>query len=140
MSSNQEELRRSMPAWLKILVVTIAVAVTITVLWQLLPRSSFSNDLSRVGQGTPALVMLREVHIMGGEQVMDMMQAVYPEYHERVIFLVVHTGHPDGVAFSETFGIRDGGLVLFDGAGNVIERSGRPESAQALRSLINQAL
>jgi hypothetical protein len=140
MSATQEDLQHGMPGWLKYSVIAIGVAVVIGALWQLLPRSSFSNDLSRVGQGTPALVMLREVHIMGGEQVMDMMQAIYPDYEQQVIFLVVQTGHPDGVAFSDTYGIRDGGLVLFDAAGNVIDRSARPESTEALRNLVDRAL
>ena len=121
-------------------VITLACLIAVgAVLWQLLPKSAFSSDLSQVGQGQPALVMLREIHVMGGEQVAEHMAAVYPEFADRMIFLVVHTGHPDGQAFAAEHQLGDGSLVLFDGAGNVVARTGRPGSPAALREFLNQS-
>jgi len=105
-------------------------------MWQLLPKGSFSNDLTQVGQGVPALVMLREVHVMGGELVMQQMLQIHPEFENAVQFLVVHTGHPEGVAFASEHNISDGALVLFDAQGEVLGRSERPESPEALRQFI----
>ncbi|TFH74858.1 hypothetical protein E3V39_01490 [Gammaproteobacteria bacterium LSUCC0112] len=110
------------------------------VMWQLLPKGSFSNDLTRVGQGQPALVMLREVHVMGGDLVMEQMLHIHPEFENTVEFLVVHTGHPDGQAFARDHNISDGSLVLFDGNGEVLGRRGRPESPDALRQFIANLL
>jgi hypothetical protein len=125
---------------IKPLVVLICLAVIGAVLWQLLPKASFSSDISQVGQGKPALVMLREVHVMGGELVMDQMQAVYPEFENDMVFLVVHTGHPDGQLFASTHNIRDGSLVLFDAQGRPLGVSGRPDNINELRQFIRQNL
>lgn len=126
--------------WTRTLVILAFTVLTGAVLWQMLPKGSFSNDLSRVGQGQPALVMLREVHVMGGEMVMEQMLHIHPEFESTVEFLVVHTGHPDGEAFSRDHNIRDGSLVLFDAEGEVLGRSARPESPDALRQFITDLL
>jgi hypothetical protein len=121
----------------------IIVATTVligAVLWLLLPKGSFSNDLTRVGQGKPALVMLREVHVMGGDQVMEQMQLIHAEFQDSVEFLVVHTGQPDGQAFAADHNISDGSLVLFDAQGHVLGRSARPESPDALRQFLTELL
>jgi len=90
----------------KTLIIVTCLVVVGTVLWQLLPKASFSSDLTQVGQGKPALVMLREVHVMGGERVMEQMLAVYPEFENDMVFLVVHTGHPDGQQLAATHNLR----------------------------------
>jgi hypothetical protein len=125
---------------IKPFIVLICLAVIAAVLWQLLPKASFSSDMSQVGQGKPALVMLREVHVLGGELVMDQMLAVYPEFENDMVFLVVHTGHPDGQQFANTHNIRDGSLVLFDPQGRPLGVSGRPDNINELRLFIRQNL
>lgn len=125
---------------IRFIVVLGCLAVVGLILWQLLPRSTFSSDLSQVGQGIPALVMLREIHIMGGERTQAQMEVLYPELQDRMTFLLVHTGHPDGVAFAETHNIGDGSLVLFDGNGQALATMGRPDSAEELRGFISRNL
>ncbi|MEX2333919.1 MAG: hypothetical protein WD600_06655 [Pseudohongiella sp.] len=122
----------------KFLVVLTCLGVVGLVLWQLLPRASFSSDLSQVGQGRPALVMLREVHVMGGERTLAYMEAIYPDFEEQTVFLLVHTGHPDGIALAEAHNLSDGSLVLFDGNGDALASMGRPDSADDLRRFIEQ--
>lgn len=126
--------------WLRTLMILTSTALIGSVLWLLLPKGSFSNDLTRVGQGQPALVMLREVHVMGGDLVMEQMLHIHPEFQDSVEFLVVHTGHPDGQAFAANHNISDGSLVLFDAEGEVLARSARPESPDALRNFITDFL
>jgi len=126
--------------WIRTLIIVASTVLTGAVLWLLLPKGSFSNDLTRVGQGQPALVMLREVHVMGGDRVMEQMLHIHAEFQDSVEFLVVHTGHPDGQAFAADHNISDGSLVLFDAEGQVLGRSARPESADALRQFITELL
>jgi hypothetical protein len=126
--------------WLRTLVILASTVLIGTVMWLLLPKGSFSNDLTRVGQGQPALVMLREVHVMGGDLVIEQMLHIHPEFQDSVEFLVVHTGHPDGQAFAANHIISDGSLVLFDANGEVLGRSARPESPDALRQFITELL
>jgi len=132
--------RPSGSRWIRTLVILASTVLVVAVLWLLLPKGSFSNDLSRVGQGQPALVMLREVHVMGGDLVMEQMLHIHPEFENSVEFLVVHTGHPDGQAFAQEHNISDGALVLFGANGEVLGRSGRPESPDALRQFITELL
>lgn len=124
----------------KLLVTLACLAIVGLVLWQLLPKATFSSDLSQLGQGQPALVMLREIHVMGGERTLAQMQTLYPLVQDQMTFLLVHTGHPDGVAFAQTHNVSDGSLVLFDGSGQAIATMGRPESADELRGFISQHL
>jgi hypothetical protein len=126
--------------WIRTLIIITSTVVIGAVLWLLLPKGSFSNDLTRVGQGQPALVMLREVHVMGGDLVMEQMLHIHAEFRDSLEFLVVHTGHPDGQAFAADHNISDGSLVLFDAEGEVLGRSARPESADALRQFITELL
>jgi hypothetical protein len=126
--------------WIRTLIIVASTVMIGAVLWLLLPKGSFSNDLTRVGQGQPALVMLREVHVMGGDRVMEQMLLIQAEFQDSVEFLVVHTGDPDGEAFAAEHNISDGSLVLFDAQGQVLGRSARPESADALRQFITELL
>jgi len=126
--------------WIRTLIIVASTVLIGAVLWLLLPKGSFSNDLTRVGQGMPALVMLREVHVMGGDLVMEQMLHIHAEFQDSVEFLVVHTGHPDGQAFAADHNISDGSLVLFDAEGEVLGRSARPESPDALRQFITELL
>ena len=57
-----------------------------------------------------------------------------------MVFLVVHTGHPDGQTFAQVHNIGDGSLVLFDAAGTVVQRMGRPSGTAELRQFIRANL
>lgn len=140
MSQSSTVSRSASSRMVRLLVVLICLAIVGLVLWQLLPKATFSSDLSQAGQGRPALVMLREIHVMGGERTLAQMEAIYPDFQEQMVFLLVHTGHPDGVAFAETHNVSDGSLVLLDGAGEAIATMGRPDSAEALRDFISRHL
>lgn len=114
--------------------------IVATILWQLLPKAAFSSDLSRVGQGQPALVMLRDIGVVGGERVLEQMLQVYPEFESQMVFLVAHTGHPSGVDFGAEHSVTDGQMVFFAPDGRSMARSERTASAEALRRFINQNL
>lgn len=140
MSQSSTVSRSASSRTVRLLVVLICLAIVGLVLWQLLPKATFSSDLGQAGQGRPALVMLREIHVMGGERTLAQMEAIYPDFQEQMVFLLVHTGHPDGVAFAETHNVSDGSLVLLDGTGQAIATMGRPDSVEDLRRFISRHL
>lgn len=122
-------------------VITLAcLAIVATVLWQLLPKQSFSSDLSQLGQGLPGLVLMREVQVMGGERVLEQMQILHREFDERMVFLLVHTGNPSGQQFAATHGVRDGDVVLFDAQGRALGTISQPATPSALRQFIYDTL
>ena len=118
----------------------IFVVIVATILWQLLPKAAFSSDLTRVGQGKPALVMLRDIGAVGGERILEQMHAVYPEFESQMIFLVVHTGNPAGVDFGAEHNVTDGQMIFFDAEGRRIARSDRTGNAEALKRFLSQNL
>lgn len=124
----------------KPLITLLCVALVATVLWQLLPKAAFSSDLTRLGQGRPALVLLREVQSMGGERIVQQMQTLHPAFEQHMEFLVVHTGNPSGMTFAATHQLGDGGMVLFDAQGQVLRQIRPTESAAELRAEISEAL
>lgn len=138
MSNSKTASRPSSSRILRFVVILVCLVIIGQVLWQLLPKASFSSDLGQLGQGKPALVMLREIHVMGGERTIEYMEAIYPEFEDQMVFLLVHTGHPDGVALSETHNVSDGALVLFNSSGSAVATKGRPESTADLRRFIEQ--
>ena len=124
----------------KPLITLACLGIVATVLWQLLPKSSFSSDLSQLGQGRPGLVLMREVQVMGGERVLEHMHVIHPEFEQSMVFLLVHTGNPSGMAFAAEHNASDGDVVLFDAQGQRLDIIRHPESADALRAFITQTL
>ena len=97
-----------MPAWAKTLLTLAIMIVVGALIISQLPRGAFPTDLSRIGQGTPALVVARDINFLAGAEVMDLLNSIRPEYHDRVEFLAAHLGHPDGQAFARRHDMRDG--------------------------------
>lgn len=122
------------------LVTLVCLILVATVLWQLLPKSSFSSDLTQVGQGRPALVLMREVQVMGGERVLEQMHTIYPEFEQSMVFLLVHTGNPSGMQFAAEHNVRDADVVLFDGQGRALATIRHPASAAELHRFITDTL
>lgn len=124
----------------KPLIILLCLAAVAGVLWQLLPKASFSSDLTQVGQGRPALVLMREVHVMGGERVLEQMHTIYPEFQQTMVFLLVHTGNPSGIEFASVHEASDGDVVLFDAQGRALASLSHPASADVLRRFITETL
>jgi hypothetical protein len=124
----------------KPLITLLCLVVVAGVLWQLLPKSTFSSDLSQLGQGRPGLVLLREIHVMGGERVLEQMQSIYPEFEQDMVFLLVHTGNPTGLDFAAEHNAGDGSVVIFDAQGRAAGSIRHPESASVLRRFIVDTL
>ncbi|MFO8003463.1 hypothetical protein [Thioalkalivibrio sp.] len=127
------------PGWAKT-VITVAVIVgAVALIFTQLPRGAFSTDLSRVGQGTPALVVARDINFLAGAEVMDLLNTIRPEYGDRVEFLAAHLGHPDGQAFARRHDMRDATVVLFSGDGRRLATLRAPQGADQVREALREA-
>jgi hypothetical protein len=122
---------------MRVLITLAAIVGALGLVWTQLPRGAFSTDLSRIGQGTPALVVARDTNYLAGAEVMDLINTVRPEYDGRVVFLAAHLGHPDGQAFARRYGMEDAVVVIFDADGTPMDRLVIPQSAEALRAALN---
>jgi hypothetical protein len=113
-------------------------------IWSQLPRGPYSTDLTRIGQGRPAMVLAYDIKTMGGMEVMAMMDALRPAYGERVHFLVAPLGAPNGQAFGERHRAVNGTVVFFSEAGVAVRTLHLPASTaelqQALDGLLAQGM
>lgn len=123
--------------WLIYLAIAVGV---LALVWSQLPRSPYSTDLARIGQGQPALVLAYDIQSMGGMAVMAMMDDLRGGYAERVAFLVAPLGAPHGRAFGERFNAVNGTVVLFSPSGGVVDTLHLPENTAALQKALDGLL
>jgi len=127
------------PGWAKALITIVVVVGSGALIFTQLPRGVFSTDLSQIGQGTPALVVARDISFLAGAEVMDELTTLRPEYGNRVLFLAAHLGHPDGQAFARQHDARDATVVLFAGDGTKLNTLRAPRSANEVRQALQAA-
>jgi hypothetical protein len=114
--------------------ITIAVIVAATaVIFTQLPKGALPTDLSRIGQGVPALVVARDINYVAGGEVMDLMAAMRPHYGDRLEFLVAHLGRPEGQDFARRYSARDGTVVLFAADGSRLTSLHAPQTEAEIR-------
>jgi hypothetical protein len=123
--------------WLIYTALSIGV---LTLVWSQLPRSPYSTDLSRIGQGQPALVLAYDIQSMGGMAVMGMMDDLRGEYADRIAFLVAPLGAPQGEAFGRRFNLDNGSVVLFSAKGTAVNTVHLPADTAALKLALEDLL
>lgn len=116
-------------------IVVLALALAAT----LLPRG-FSDDLSRIGQGRPAVVLTHDKEAVTSQELMNLLNGIRGDYEDRVEFLVTDVATPEGERFVATQRVGNSLLVLFDGAGNRIAVIDGIRDVQMLRSTLDTRL
>lgn len=93
--------------------ITVAVIVTLLVIAATqLPRG-FSDDLSRIGQGTNIVVLTHNKEAVQSANLMDMVNDIRDDYAGRVEFLAVDSGTQVGKTFMREQQVDTSVLVLF---------------------------
>lgn len=136
MTANQQPKSSRLRKWLIYLGITLGV---LALVWSQLPRQPYSTDLSRIGQGQPAIVLAYDIKSMGGMEVMKMMDDLRGDYADRIAFLVAPLGAPHGHAFGRQFNVDNGAVVLFSAQGQAVHTLHLPNTAalqQALDGLL----
>jgi hypothetical protein len=124
----------------KWLVYLAIVGGVLALVWSQLPRSPYSTDLARIGQGQPALVLAYDIQSLGGMEVMAMMDELRGEYAERIAFLVAPLGAPQGQAFGNRFGVANGSVVLFSSRGTAVNTIHLPSNTAELQQALERLL
>lgn len=132
-SKHKTRIRR----WLIALAITAGV---LALVWSQLPRQPYSTDLSRIGQGQPALVLAYDIQSMGGMEVMKMMDDLRGEYTDRVAFLVAPLGAPHGQAFGRQFNLDNGSVVLISDQGVIVNTLHLPAHTGVLKQALDDLL
>jgi hypothetical protein len=108
--------------------------------WSQLPKGSYPTDLSRIGQGQPALVLTMNGNFMAGVEMMPVLDTLRQDFGSQMQFLVASMGLPEGQAFAQRHQTGDGSVVVFDAGGAPVAVTHGPRTAQELRPLLQQAL
>jgi hypothetical protein len=130
---------KTIPGWGKALITALVLVGGGLLIFTQLPRAFFPTDLTQIGQGLPAAVVVRDDAFVAGAEVMERINQVRPDYSERILFLAAHLGHPDGRAFAGQHQVRDGDIVLFAADGRRVGILRAPGSAAIVRRELDAA-
>jgi hypothetical protein len=116
-------------------IVVLALALAAT----LLPRG-FSDDLSRIGQGRPAVVLTHDKEAVASLELMTMLNDIRGDYEDRLEFLAIDVATEEGRSFAQSQGVGSSLLVLFDGTGSRIAVFDGIRDPAILRSALEHRL
>ena len=103
-----------------------------------LPRG-YSDDLSRVGKGTAAVVLVRDKNAVQTFDLLEAMGSVRGEFGGKVEFLLTDFNTPQGRAFMEENNTTKATLVLLDGDGKLMKILRAPQTAESLKQEITDS-
>jgi hypothetical protein len=147
LTQTHEPLARSMPlnsaekgSALRSTLITVAIVVfALAFAATLLPRG-FSDDLSRIGQGRPAVVLIHDKEAVASMELMTMLNDIRSDYEDRLEFLAIDVVTEDGRRFAQSQGLGSSLLVLFDGTGNRVGIVDGIRDPAVLRSTLERQL
>jgi hypothetical protein len=119
--------------------IAIVVAAGLLV-FRHLPTSGYGSDVSQVGQGRPAVVLVFESFSPPSIEAMELFDRVRRDYADRLDFLVADTGSPRGQAFIAHHGVHVGQVLTFRADGTRVRASILDGDEQALRERLRQDL
>ncbi|MGA8865246.1 MAG: hypothetical protein WBM09_04925 [Gallionella sp.] len=96
----------------------------------------FSDDLSLIGTGQPAVVLVRDKNAAESMDLMNAVNSVRNQFKGRVLFLLTDYDTPEGRAFIAANNAAPMTLVLFDAAGKPVKVLAAPQTAENVQSAI----
>ena len=120
-------------------VVIIIIALIAVVIVMNLPRG-YSADLSLIGKGKPAIVLVRDKNSMGSMALLEVMHDIRNQNSAKIEFLVTDVNTPEGNAFIAAYNAAPTTLVFFDGSGNPLKLLYPPQNADSLQLEITSVL
>lgn len=121
--------------WPKLITFSLILLV-IFIAVSLLPRS-FSQDLSVIGQGTNAVVLVHDGNILQSTDTMVAMNAIRDDFDERVTFIVADINTPEGKRFADNHGFGQAALAFFAANGDRLQVLYSEQTGESLRQHLN---
>jgi len=112
------------------ILLTFATAVAMN-----LPRG-YSDDLSRIGKGKVALVLVRDKNAVQSFDLIEVMNSVRDQFAGQVEFLLTDFNTPEGRAFIATNGAQKATLVVLDANGKMAKVLYPPQTAESVLQAI----
>ncbi len=104
-----------------------------------LPRG-FSDDLSRIGKGRAAVVLVRDKNAVQSFDLINILNDIRDKYAGRVEFLLTDFDSPEGRAFIASNNAARVTLVLFDPSGKLVKVLYVPQTVESVQQEIAGAL
>ena len=104
-----------------------------------LPRG-YSDDLSRIGKGKAAIVLIRDKNAVQALDLMEVMNGIRDQYAGQIEFLLTDFDTPQGRAFIAAHGAARVTLVLLDAGGKLVKVLYPPQTAESVQQEIAVAL
>lgn len=104
-----------------------------------LPRG-YSDDLSRIGKGKAAIVLVRDKNAVQSFDLMEVMNKIRDQYSGQVEFLVTDFNTPEGRAFISANQAARVTLAVLDANGKMIKLLYPPQTAESVQQAIAGAL
>lgn len=99
----------------------------------------YSDDLSRIGNGKPALVLMRDKNAVQSFDLLEVMDSVRERNAGQVEFLLADFDSPEGRALISTRGAVRATLDVFDAQGKLREVLSPPQTAGNVQQAIDRA-
>jgi len=121
------------------LLITAAIVALLVVMWHQLPRP-YSTDLSQIGQGTPALVLAHDDHLVNSDQQMAAMDNVREGLERHAILLVANMREARGANFARAHDADAATVLIFSAEGELLARIRGPVDGATLRQHVAAVL
>ncbi|MEO8343606.1 MAG: hypothetical protein ABI536_07275 [Gallionella sp.] len=117
--------------WIVIGLLLLLVAIAV----MNLPRG-YSDDLSRIGKGKVAVVLVRDKNAVQSFDLMHVLESIRDKYAGRVEFLLTDFDTPEGRAFITANNAARVTLVLFDAQGKPVKVLYPPQTTESMQQEI----
>jgi len=121
--------------WVVIGLLLLVVAIVI----MNLPRG-FSDDLTRIGKGKAAVVLVRDKSAVQSFDLIEVMNGIRDQYAGKVEFLLTDFDSPEGRAFITANGAARVTVTVFDANGNKVNILYPPQTAESMQQAIAAVL
>jgi len=120
-------------------VVAVLLLFLVATLVMNLPRG-YSDDLTRIGKGKAAVVLVRDKSAVQSFDLMEVMNGIRDHYSDKAEFLRTDFNTPEGRACMTANGAAKVTVVLFDANGNKVNILFPPQNADSMQQAIDAAI
>ena len=121
--------------WIVIGLLLLLIAIVV----MNLPRG-YSDDLSRIGKGKTALVLVRDKFAVQSFDLQEVMNGIRDQYSGQVEFLLTDSDTPEGRAFITANNAARVTLVVLDANGKMVNVLHPPQTAESVQQALADAL
>ncbi len=120
-------------------IVGAALAVFAALIVMNLPHG-YSGDLSRIGKGKVAVVLVRDKNAVDSYDLLETMNRARDQYAGQVEFLLTDFDTPQGRAFITDKGVARVSIAVFDANGQLLGVLSPPQTAESVLEAIAKAV